>query len=383
MKTIKLLIVLSIFLVTLCFNSCTKEAGLKEVDKLSAADCPRRSSLTAEKKETLYTVKTYAGENYTSPDQPFSGDIIDGVLCKARFIRPYGIAINADGVIYIADQISNIRKINIKGEVSVFAGTTDGGGFDKGDQDGIGTQARFSNPDKLVLDKIGNQFLIDSEGSSIRKISSLAKVSTLISAFSREYGYKDGPLAQAKFNFYFICLAISSDGSIYLYEDSSLIRKISPEGIVSTYAGQIPINGQPQKGYQDGPKENALFGGLSDMTFAPDGSLYLCDVGNKKIRRITSAGIVETVTSLTEPLPQVVHYSIAISDKGIVFIANSTQVFRINSDGIALVIAGSQISAHKDAIGTEARFRDLKQMAIYKNYLYLTDDSTVRRMNIE
>ena len=380
MKTSNIPTILFLFIITLGFNSCTKEAGLKEAPKLSTADCPRLTSLTAEKNEALYTVSTFAGEN--QPDLPLEGDIINGVLCKARFIRPNGIAIDPTGVIYIADQIHNIRKID-KGMVSTFAGSNDGGFFSTGDRDGFGTDARFWSPTKIVISKDGYLYLIDRISKAIRKISMASEVSTFISSSQREFGYQDGPLGQAKFDFYFICLATSSDGSIYLYEGSSLIRKISPQGIVSTYAGQIPINGQQQLGYQDGPKENALFGGLSDMTFAPDGSLYLCDVGNKKIRRITPAGIVETVTSLTEPLPQVVYYSITISDKGIVFIANSTQVFRINSDGIAHVVAGSEISSHKDGIGTEARFRSIKHMAIYKNYLYLTDGSTVRRMNIE
>ena len=380
MKSLHTSTISTIVFLTLGFYSCTKEAGIKQADNLSTADCPRLTSLTAEKKETLYTVSTFAGEN--QPDLPFEGDIINGVLCKARFIRPNGIAIDPSGVIYTADQIHNIRKID-KGMVSTFAGSDDGGFFSTGDRDGLGTAARFWSPTKIALNNDGYLYMIDQTSEAIRKISMASEVSTYLSSYQREFGYQDGPLGQAKFDFYFICLATSSDGSIYLYEGSSLIRKISPQGIVSTYAGQIPINGQQQLGYQDGPKDNALFGGLSDMTFAPDGSLYLCDVGNKKIRRITSAGIVETVTSLTEPLPQVVYYSIAISDKGIVFIANSTQVFRINPDGIAHVVAGSEISAHKDEIGTEARFRSIKHMAIHQNYLCLTDGSTIRRMNIE
>ena len=80
MKILKVLTILSLFIVILGLNSCTKETGLKEAGKLSTADCPRLASLTAEKKEALYTVSTFAGENYTSPNQPGSGDIIDGVL---------------------------------------------------------------------------------------------------------------------------------------------------------------------------------------------------------------------------------------------------------------------------------------------------------------
>ena len=202
-----------------------------------------------------------------------SGDIIDGVLCKARFIRPYGIAINPEGVIYIADEISNIRKIDTKGMVSVFAGTTDGGGFDNGEEDGIGTTARFFNPTKTVLDKGGNQFLIDASGISIRKITSTAQVSTFIGA-SRQTGYMDGPLSQARFGGYFLSIAITPNGFIYLYESNNIIRKISTNGMVSTYAGQIPINGEVQRGYRDGAKENALFGDITDMAFDSDDNLY-------------------------------------------------------------------------------------------------------------
>ena len=378
MKILKVLTILSLFIVMLGLTSCTKEAGIKEAGKLSTSDCPRLASLTAEKKEALYTVSTYAGENYTTPDQPYSGDIIDGVLCKARFIRPYGIAINPEGVIYIADEISNIRKIDTKGMVSVFAGTTDGGGFDKGDQDGIGITARFSSPRKIVLDKGGNQFLIDASGISIRKITSTAQVSTFIGA-SRELGYMDGPLAQARFDTRFSSIATGPDGSIYLYSysESSLIRKITLNGIVSTYAGQIPVNGQAQRGYRDGPKENALFGNIADMTFGPDGALYFCDAVNRKIRKITASGIVETIADVTAR-------SIAISEKGSVFVASGVEVSRIDPNGIVENIAGNEgISAHKDGIGTEARFRSIKHMAIHKNYLYLTDGSTVRRMSIE
>ena len=376
MKILKVLTILSLFIVMLGLTSCTKEAGIKEAGKLSTSDCPRLASLTAEKKEALYTVSTFAGENYTSPNQPGSGDIIDGVLCKVRFVIPYGIAIDPNGILYIGDQISNVRKIDL-GIVSTFAGSTDGGGFDIGDRDGLGTNARFWSPAKIALNKNGTLYVIDQTNSSIRKVSPTAEVTTYI-AYQRESGYQDGPLAQAKFDTYFSSIAIGPDGSIFLYSyaESSLIRKITTNGIVSTYAGQIPVNGEAQRGYQDGPKENALFGDITDMAFGPDGELYLCDAANKKLRKITQAGIVKTISDLAAR-------SIAITDGGIIFVASYQQIFRIDPNGMAHVVAGGVNSAYKDGVGTEARFRGIRNMAIHQNYLYLTDGSTVRRMNIE
>ena len=373
MKKLSILPILSLFFITLGLNSCTKEAGIKEAPKLSAADCPRLASLTAEKKETLYTVSTFAGA-----DQELNFLVVNGVLCKARFGLPWGIAITPDGTMYISDsQIHNIRKISNKGVVSTFAGEPVGGGFCLGDEDGTGTAANFCNPSKTVLDKEGNLFLINASGYSIRKNTSTAQVSTFISA-SRETGYVDGPLSQAKFDRSFSSIAIGPDGSIYLYsyEETSLIRKITTNGIVSTYAGQIPVNGQAQRGYQDGPKENALFGDITDMAFGPDGELYFCDEANKKIRKITQAGLVETISDVAAR-------SIVLTDEGTIFAASYQQVFRIGTDGVAHVIAGGNNSAHKDGVGTESRFRGIGSMAIHKNYLYLTDGSTVRRMNIE
>ena len=380
MKNLSSTIILSALL-TFAFNSCTKEAGIKQDEKLSAADCPRLAGLTAEKKEALFTVTTYAGEN--DPNLPLEGEIINGVLCKSRFVRPYGITINADGIIYIADEVANIRKIE-KGMVSILAGNEDGAFFNVGNNDGVGIAAKFASPTKIVLGKDDYLYMIDQRSNAIRKISMASEVSTFITSYRRERGYQDGPLDQAKFADDISSIAIANDGSIFLYEGNNLIRKISNAGIVSTYAGQPPVNEEIQRGYKDGPKENALFNVISDMTFAPNGFLYFCDARNQKLRRINLEGFVETVADL--PALQRItgyYYSIAISDKGVVFITTSTQVFKIDPDGVARSIAGSEISNYKDGVGSKARFTDLHHMAIHKNYLYLTDGSTIRRMNIE
>ena len=386
MKSSKTFTLLSIFLIFTTFNSCKKETEVKKVDKVSATKCPRVASLATVKSSALYTVSTYAGADYNSDRPPFSGDIINGTLCDARFVRPHGITISPEGIIFISDEISNIRQIDSKGMVSTFAGKTDGSAFDNGFEDGPGTVAQFWGPTKIMLNKDGYLYVIDQLSDVIRKVSPSAQVSTFISSYGRA-GYQDGPLSEAKFGSHFYSIASGPDGSIYLYETNNLIRKITPEGLVSTFAGQIPVNGEPQVGYQDGPKENALFGFISDIAFGQDGSLYLCDAGNEKIRRVTPAGRVETVVSLTEYLSQV--HAIAISDKGIIYAANESQILRVGADGTVQVVAGGLMEPgsynpeHKDGVGTQARFRGIKRMAIHKNYLYLTDGTTIRRMNIE
>ena len=384
MKSSKTFTSLSIFLILAAFNSCKKEPEVKKAEKVSTTKCPRLASLTTVKSSALYTVSTYAGADYNSDRPPLGGDIINGTLCDARFIWPHGITINQEGIIFVSDEISNIRRIDTKGMVSTFAGKTDGSVWDNGDEDGPGAVANFRRPTKMMLNKDGNLYVIDQDLRAIRKVSPSAEVNTYISSYPREAGYQDGLLPEAKFDRYLYSFASGPDGSIYLYEGSNLIRKITPEGLVSTFAGQIPVNGEPQVGYQDGPKENALFGGVSDMTFAPDGSLYFCDRLNNKLRKITPAGMVETVTDLINPLENWISQpSIAISQQGTVYLSNSSQIFRVDADGMLQEVAGSLTRGHKDGVGTQARFRGIKKMAIYKNYMYITDGTTVRRMNIE
>ena len=352
----------SVFIITFSFISCTKETGLKKIEKLSAADCPRVASLTVEKDEPLYNVTTYAGENFIN--------YVDGDLCKAGFHFPAGICFASDGTIFISDIVS-VRKISIKGKVSTFAG----GGCCGGTVDGIGKSAKFYEPSEIVFDRDSNLILIDGAFGAIRKINSSVVVSTIISR-SRNPGFQDGPIAQARFGLFIASLVIGSDNSIYLYDYNGLIRKISPSGLVSTYAGQKPVNGRTKLGYKDGHKENALFGYVTDMVYGTDGNLYLCDRGNNKIRRITPAGIVETIAEIGAT-------SIVISENGLLYAASRFQVFSVNINGTVKVIAGNGITGYKDGEGSQARFIDIRNMAIYKKYLYLTDGSTIRRMKIE
>ena len=378
MKSTKTFTLLSIFLILATFNSCKKEPEVKKVDKVSATKCPRVASLTTVKSSALYTVSTYAGDDYFRHQQANSVySNVDGVLCDARFMNPHGIAINPEGTIYISDLIA-IRKIDTKGMVSTFAGKPDGGYNDYGYEDGEGAVARFLHPKKIVLDKNGHLYVIDHERQSMRKVSPSAQVTSLF----QNWGYQDGPLSEAKFLTWFYTMTTGPDGSLYLFDGNHVIRKITPEGHVSTFAG-------PQTILRDGPKESALLGEISDMAFAPDGSLYFCDMLYNKLRKITPAGDVETISNLIDPINNwISHPSLAISNRGVIYISNYFQIFRLDADGIPRLVAGSPVTAGnytptKDGVGTQARFNYIKKMAIHKNYLYLTDGTTVRRMNIE
>ena len=199
----------------------------------------------------------------------------DGRRDYARFRYPTGIAIDKNGVIFVADRGSHtIRKITPDGMVTTLAG--DG---TRGHQDGIGTQARFRDPISLVPDNSNGLYVVDAGNHCIRKITPGGRVITF--AGGRLPGYRNGRGAEARFHWP-TGIALDPNGFLYVSDsNNSRIRKISPEGVVTTLAG----SGVP--GYSDGPARTARFNFPSGLGFDRVGNLYIADSANHLIRTIT------------------------------------------------------------------------------------------------
>lgn len=146
----------------------------------------------------------------------------DGTGTAAQFEEPYGICSDAQGNIYVADNISSrIRKITPAGVVTTIAGSA-GTGF----QDGNASVAKFDQPNGICIDAQGNIYVSDYNNNRIRKITPAGMVSTLAGS---QQGYEDGPAAQAKF--YkpgHICM--DNQGNLYVADRyNHRIRKIAME----------------------------------------------------------------------------------------------------------------------------------------------------------
>jgi hypothetical protein len=207
----------------------------------------------------------------------------DGTLEEARFYSPTGVVSNGAGTVYVADEGAHvIRKITASG-VTTFAGTGVAGY-----KDGAGDQAQFRNPWDLVLDLQGNLYVADSGNHRIRKIAPDGTVSTL--AGNGKNAFANGPALEASF---FSPTGITRDAENNFYvadQTNNLIRKISPSGEVSTLAGAADNS----NGLKDGRGSEALFRRPSDVVMT-SGGLYVADDGNHAIRKITSDGTVSTV----------------------------------------------------------------------------------------
>ena len=215
--------------------------------------------------------------------------IQDGTSTNARFNHPDGLALDATGNLYVADNgNATIRKITPAGVVSTFAGSPD----NRGHQDGTGSSAWFTAPSSLALDSAGNLYVADPLDATIRKITPAGVVSTLAGTTATR-GDTDGPGHLARFN-YPDGIAIDSVGNVLVADTyNSTIRKITPQGQVSTLAGLPGVSGST-----DGTILEALFNQPRGIAIDATNNLYVADTGSGTIRRITPAGTVNTFAGL-------------------------------------------------------------------------------------
>ena len=176
------------------------------------------------------------------------------------------------GNIYIGDTFNNlIRKINPAGQVSTVAGTGA-----EGFRDGSADSAQFRYPLAIAFDKQGNIYIANEGNFCIRKITSDGVVSTF--SGSGASGNEDGDRSTARFN-NINDMVSDSKGNLFV-ADEDRIRKITAQGVVTTMAGSIT-------GYVDGDGASARFNGIGGIGIDAQGNIYVADIVNNRIRKIS------------------------------------------------------------------------------------------------
>lgn len=251
----------------------------------------------------------------------------DGVGTNASFYLQEDCAVDGSGTIYVADGgNSMIRKISPTGEVTTLAGTP---GM-IGTNDGTGRDARFMYPDGIAVQSNGTVYVADEDASTIRKILPNGEVST-IAGSPIQTGTNDGFGTNARFNAP-NAVAVDSSGNVYVADTGNCtIRTIKPSGLVSTLAGQAGITG-----YQDGVGTNALFGRPNAVALDSSTNLYVTDTGSYTLRKITPSGVVTTVFASTGSGKSVVfNFSHIAADRwgNLYYDSNRSDLCEMTTDG--------------------------------------------------
>ena len=291
---------------------------------------------------------------------------VNGTGAAARFEDPYAIATDTSGNIYVADASDHsVRKITGAGVVTTLAGTA--GSF--GSTDASGSAARFFGPLGIAADSSGNVYLADTGNHIIRKISSAGVVTTLAGS-AGIIGITDGNGALARFSGP-NGVAVDSTGNVYVADtNSSTIRKITAAGVVTTLAGS-----PGSVGLTNGTGTAARFSVPFDVAVDSAGNVYVSDHGNHAIRKITPDGVVTTLagsgsagnsdgsgTAASFKFPT----GVAVDSAGNVFVADTdNQVIRqITPAGAVTTVAGKGSAGSTDGLGAAAAFFDPKDVAV-------------------
>jgi sugar lactone lactonase YvrE len=272
---------------------------------------------------TAFTlVDTYAGQVGVEGST-------NGNALQASFYFPTGVAVDASGNVYVADNYNNlIRKITSGGVVSTLAAST--------------------NPNGVAVDTLGNVYVTE-DGGNIKKITSEGVVTILATSFNKPYG-----------------VAVDASGNVYVADSfNNLIRMITPGGTVTTFAGT------GYAGSDNGAATTATFIYPAGVAVDASGNVYVADTWNNLIRKITSGVVTTLATSFNHPM------GVAVDASGNVYVADSGnhRIRKITSGGVVTTEAGgSGNPGFANGFGPNAQFFNPTGVAV-GTALYVADSN--------
>ena len=359
----------------------------------------------------------------------FSGDGEEAI--NAELSWPRGIDMGADGSLYFSTG-HKIRRIDPKGIISTVAGTGEAG---FGGDGGIATKAQLNNPRGLAVTEEGGLYIADSKNFRVRYVSPEGMISTVAGSGGIGSGGDDGLAVEASLSRLQGVTPGPVSGSFYIADtyDSSRIRYVDPDGIISTvttspnrpYDMAVTDNGtlfalstytrrvlkiSPQGevttiggGYgasADGvPATSIDIGGLSGMALGPDQSVYFAETSRGRVRRIDPYGIITTVAGTGEDgfsgdggapeLAQVNRaYDVVVGPDGSIYFTDSAnhRIRRViqtvasgpDQQGALIPSADGSELYRFDAMGRHLSTRDAATGAIIHTFAYDEEGHLVR-----
>ncbi|MGQ9896013.1 MAG: NHL repeat-containing protein [Acidobacteriota bacterium] len=292
---------------------------------------------------------------------------LDGVGTAAQLNHPVGLALDAQGVLYIADHFNHaIRKLLPDGRLVTLAGG------ERGFRDGRGKEAQFNGPLGLAVGRDGELYVADHLNARVRKVTPDGDVSTLAGTGISKI--EDGPIATASFEGP-KGIAVDPHGVVYV-TDGVTVRTITPDGRVHTLAGQI-------RGFRDGIGTHAMFGWSYAAAVDVSGLCFVTDAANHAIRCVFPDGTVKTVFGGGEARQLNFPNGLAVDVFGHLYVAdtNNHRILRLTPNGngyLSSLVCGVR-RGRQTGSAQEAELDSPRGIIVgFQNNLYIADSNANR-----
>ena len=221
-----------------------------------------------------------------------------GPAKQAQLSSPHDLIFDAQGNLIIADSGNHrIRRIDRDGTITTIAGDGKGG---KAGYNESAPPGSLSYPQGLAIDAAGNLLIADTYNHVVRKLDSTGNLAIFAGSVAG-YGGDGGPATRAQISLP-MAVAVAPDGSVYISDaGNSRIRKVTPDGRIQTVAGYGPAQDTYGGGYagEGVPLEKAKLFSATDLKCDSKGNLYIVDSGNHRVR-VVREGIITTLAGSGE-----------------------------------------------------------------------------------
>lgn len=276
----------------------------------------------------------------------------DGTISTYATVQGAYLAIDGAGALYLSQTGANlIHKVAPDGTVTTYAGT---GQVGSGGDGGPATAAQFFSPSSLSVDSAGNVYVADSLNNKVRKITAQGVISTLAGTGQAGFSGDGGPATQATLD-HPTDVAVDANGAVYIADSYNLrIRKVTPDGIVTTVAGSLPGGGFGQM-LADGPAAEEFLVLPNYLAIDNGGNLIIAVSGLRQVRRLTGSNIstIAGILPTSEPTDNgpatsalfLNPYGIAIDSGGSIYVGDNSdnRIRKITPDGIITTYSGDGV----------------------------------------
>ena len=331
------------------------------------------------------SVVKFAGGN----GDGFRGD--DGPATEAQLDHPHGLAVDRAGNVYIADTGNDrVRMVDAAGTITTVAGTGDA--RSSGDS-GPAVRAALNSPVDVTIGAGGEIYVAESDGRRVRRIDDNGRISTVAGTGTEGFSGDNGPATQARLDF---PLAVATHGGDLYIADATnrRIRRVDPDGTITTVVGTGEIGNEGDGGLATSAELTTPDG----IAMSPSGVLYIADHDDQRVRAVDTTGIITTVAGtgaagfagdggaavqakLAQP------QAVLAAPDGSVYVADAgnERIRRIRPDGTIVTITGDTLEYPRDGEKATSAFLSGPEVARVGTdgllYIADSDNNRVRRVD--